>query len=616
MKHIIVLLMAAVVAVGASAGVNIKPSHEVNSNRLSTVKKPARALKQLRGGPSRVITEQPAGEVKSYLRAGNAIYPYAEQGVVNIYSGEQVDGRMDIVYAEDGKVYLKNILYNIGSAWINSWVEGQLSEDGTEIVVPLGQSVYHSYTYSADIVLAWGSTSVTYDQAGNAMLDFEVDSRMTEVVYTIDGETIYGPVGIAPVEDPDNEFWGFVATGLGTYWTDDNSFAGALEWGTVFTETEPLEPTGPSIITEQPEGDLITLHRNTAYILHSDNIYNGKTDGEVNVVINAAEGKAYIQNPLWWHDYGYWVEGTYDSETGLITVPTGQYVFYNESANYGIQLMWGSTYAYQDFDGNYRLSYTIDTDVEEIYFYLEGTNLYLLDAAGNIDAEFPEWGNATGLMGMYSDHQTMTSIEFPNVDDEGNQLPFAEYLNIVPAVPANPVIDDWWDDGDEDGNTFLFFNLPTTDIDGHPIAPELLSFSIFVENGNGPEVFTFDADTYEYDLPWDMTEIPYDIYSMGYDITAYGCVFYRTNYGDNPLFTEDIGIQVYYTVDGVRNESDIVWFFNTGHGTSVSEVNAGKTVASVRYYNAAGQQMARPDGLTIVVTTYTDGTTSAVKVVK
>ena len=66
----------------------------------------------------------------------------------------------------------------------------------------------------------------------------------------------------------------------------------------------------------------------------------------------------------------------------------------------------------------------------------------------------------------------------------------------------------------------------------------------------------------------------------------------------------------------MRNESDIVWFFNTGHGTGVSEVNAGKTVASVRYYNAAGQQMARPDGLTIVVTTYTDGTTSAVKVVK
>jgi hypothetical protein len=43
---------------------------------------------------------------------------------------------------------------------------------------------------------------------------------------------------------------------------------------------------------------------------------------------------------------------------------------------------------------------------------------------------------------------------------------------------------------------------------------------------------------------------------------------------------------------------------------------AGKTVASVRYFNAAGQEMQQANGLTIMVTTYTDGTSSAVKVVK
>ena len=45
-------------------------------------------------------------------------------------------------------------------------------------------------------------------------------------------------------------------------------------------------------------------------------------------------------------------------------------------------------------------------------------------------------------------------------------------------------------------------------------------------------------------------------------------------------------------------------------------MNAGKTVAGVRYFNMAGQEMPQADGMTIVVTTYTDGTTSAVKVVK
>ena len=50
--------------------------------------------------------------------------------------------------------------------------------------------------------------------------------------------------------------------------------------------------------------------------------------------------------------------------------------------------------------------------------------------------------------------------------------------------------------------------------------------------------------------------------------------------------------------------------------TSVNELVNGKTVAGVRYFNMAGQEMQQANGLTIMVTTYTDGTTSAVKVIK
>ena len=41
-----------------------------------------------------------------------------------------------------------------------------------------------------------------------------------------------------------------------------------------------------------------------------------------------------------------------------------------------------------------------------------------------------------------------------------------------------------------------------------------------------------------------------------------------------------------------------------------------KVVAGVRYYNIMGQEMSEANGLTIIVTTYTDGTSSAVKVLK
>jgi len=51
--------------------------------------------------------------------------------------------------------------------------------------------------------------------------------------------------------------------------------------------------------------------------------------------------------------------------------------------------------------------------------------------------------------------------------------------------------------------------------------------------------------------------------------------------------------------------------------SGIEQVTADKQVASVRYINVAGVESEAPfDGVNIVVTTYTDGTSTAVKVVK
>lgn len=51
--------------------------------------------------------------------------------------------------------------------------------------------------------------------------------------------------------------------------------------------------------------------------------------------------------------------------------------------------------------------------------------------------------------------------------------------------------------------------------------------------------------------------------------------------------------------------------------TAVEDVNASKTVAGVKYYNLMGVESNQPfDGVNIIVTRYTDGTSQAVKVVK
>lgn len=48
----------------------------------------------------------------------------------------------------------------------------------------------------------------------------------------------------------------------------------------------------------------------------------------------------------------------------------------------------------------------------------------------------------------------------------------------------------------------------------------------------------------------------------------------------------------------------------------IDEVAAGKTVSNVRFFNVMGQEISEANGVTIVVTSYTDGTTSATKVIK
>ncbi len=74
-----------------------------------------------------------------------------------------------------------------------------------------------------------------------------------------------------------------------------------------------------------------------------------------------------------------------------------------------------------------------------------------------------------------------------------------------------------------------------------------------------------------------------------------------------------------YTVtavtDGVESApSNVVTYTRN---TGVSDLNAGKTVQSVRYYNATGIEATTPhDGINIVVTTYTDGTKAASKLLK
>ena len=75
-------------------------------------------------------------------------------------------------------------------------------------------------------------------------------------------------------------------------------------------------------------------------------------------------------------------------------------------------------------------------------------------------------------------------------------------------------------------------------------------------------------------------------------------------------------VEAYAVAPGKLPSEEIAYEFVVAPVTGIDEMMNGKTVAGVRYFNMAGQEMSEANGLTIMVTTYTDGTTNAVKVVK
>ena len=88
---------------------------------------------------------------------------------------------------------------------------------------------------------------------------------------------------------------------------------------------------------------------------------------------------------------------------------------------------------------------------------------------------------------------------------------------------------------------------------------------------------------------------------------------------DGVLAFEEDGyyqVEAYAIADGKLESLHVGCSFVVTPRTGLDELTGEKAVAGVRYFNAMGQEMAQPSGMTIVVTTYTDGTTSAVKVVK
>ena len=529
-----------------------------------------------------LITEQPEGEVKQYVRSGFGFT--VSDGT--LFTTTQ-DAKTSIVYDADGTtVYIKNIVNGMNYDFGDSWAVGTLSADGTTITVSLEQTVGWSWMYDVGIRLAWGRTVINDE---GTMVSFERDETVTEAVYVIDGETI-SLQGTSGATEFQNTIEDFVAEGLTCVYEDDGAWPGYLEWNTVLTEREPVPV--PEIITEQPAGE---LH---SYIRSGANIYQGwdgpamvNQSGMADVVFDEDGETVYLRDVVYEVASNVWVKGTINADRTKITVPMGQYLYWDENGEYGMVLQWMSTNVETttDEEGNEQnvMTVTVHQGVPEATYTIDGETISLDNCSGDPNAQFPSNFIATGLGVVYNNDLTFCAMDFNTVYNE---------FHLVPAVPADPVLyeDSWFDSGEEDGYSCFDFTVLAEDVDGNYIDPTHLVYSIFTDDD---VPFVFEAATYSYDLTEDMTDIPYEIYSSGYDFDMSRIYFYRTNMGDNPMFTQRIGIQVHYDVPVtskgrditiVRNSSNIVYWELPP--SAISEVRTEPTTTDDAYYNMMGQR--------------------------
>lgn len=160
------------------------------------------------------------------------------------------------------------------------------------------------------------------------------------------------------------------------------------------------------------------------------------------------------------------------------------------------------------------------------------------------------------------------------------------------------------------GYAILEFRLPVVSTEGNLLDKDYYFYNIIIDD----EPMEFYPDEYPT-LTEVITDIPYnfsdpieggiatsDMYVMTGTHTV---VIYDGGY-------DTIGVQGIYTVDGVTNYTDIVYYSTVG----VKEVaDQNREVNAVEFYDLTGRRISNPsNGIFIKKTTFTDGTSKVAKI--
>ena len=184
----------------------------------------------------------------------------------------------------------------------------------------------------------------------------------------------------------------------------------------------------PTVIEDQPEGELRLYHRSGGVVREVEKEYTveegenpyeiifEQQNGSLSIVF-ADSNKVYIQRPVSWSYYNGWVEGTLSEDGKTITVPMGQYIAYAKSLEMAVQV---GVFVYDSFEETYLYDESIDEMIYTINddgsISLEGTNEYVILGTMN---------RAFGDVFQYLDYEWLQAGDYESVYYPATEQPVA-----------------------------------------------------------------------------------------------------------------------------------------------------------------------------------------------
>ena len=485
-----------------------------------------------------------------------------------------------VISSEPDIVFIKNIVFRSEKVLGEYWVLGNLDPGTGVIHVPLYQPIFErnsdgSFVRSGrNAVLVWGTVHHTANQWEST---FTCNTAVTEATYKVDGNNIHientsGPVAIDTQEDVSYD-----ATGLGVAWEDEETaegedpeyeWMGICEWG---TDVEASQ----TVISERPEGNLVTYNRTSNCFYYNYNVdgtrtpmYGFESQSAKSEIVFGYDGRTvYIKDPVLYMNYGTWIIGTLSDDGTKIIVPTMQeiyeYKFDDGDGAYSVilKLMDGHCNIENTSTGDH-LSMEFNQFVSQVEYLIEGNTIALQHSWSDITADYPYNFNASGLA-IHDSFKNISVIEASIVYTLDDTPP------VEPTEKTSePIINGYTVDG---------FNAYFVDIT--PTEPSTIYYRVQYPDGH------YSA---------------WEEYIGTLSFTGSG----------------DYTIQAYALATDKLPSDQVSHQFNIPTPTGINELANSKQIAGTRYYNAMGQEINQPNGVTIVVTTYTDGTSTAVKVVR